>query len=62
MPTDKEMLDFLQKCSGRYTGRVVCRWSGFGRGWRLHETSHSRMKNVRKAIWKFMKENGWKKP
>ena len=35
--TDKKRLDALQSLLGRYTGKVVCRWSGTGRGWRLHE-------------------------
>jgi len=41
MPTDTERLDYLQKLNDRqvYTGKVVCRESTSGRGWRLHETS-----------------------
>jgi hypothetical protein len=55
--TDTELLDFLQKVTDRnsYTGKVVCRWSGIGRGWRLHETSRNDAKsNVRQAIIAFI--------
>ena len=60
MPTDTERIDFLQKITEdvNYTGKVVCRWSAFGRGWRLHETSKpDGMISVRDAIDLFMKEN-----
>jgi len=51
MPSDKEMLDWLERQTGRYTGRVVWRWSTSGRGWRLHETMHPDAKpTVREAI------------
>ena len=36
---DTELLDWLQRKLGSYTGKVICRWSPYGRGWRLHETS-----------------------
>lgn len=49
--TDKQRLDFLQGCLGRYTGRVIFRWSGTGRGWRLHETNQDgSTHDVRAAI------------
>jgi len=51
--TDKELLDYLQTQleRGRYTGKVVCRWSKNGRGIRLHETSRPEAKkSIREAI------------
>jgi len=45
MPTDTEMLDWLQRQRCPYrcdTGPgvgVIFRWSETGRGWRLHETA-----------------------
>ena len=53
MPTDKERLDYLQTLNDRrvYTGKVVCRESTTGRGWRLHETSRLEgLESVRAAI------------
>jgi len=51
--TDKERLDFLQK---QLSGKVVCRESQFGRGWRLHETTRSDgVADVRQAIDIFIK-------
>jgi len=38
-PTDTQMLDWLDKLGGSYTGRVIWRMSSRGHGWRLHETS-----------------------
>jgi len=58
MPTDKERLDFLQKHLGQYSGKVICRQSKTGRGWRLHETLQpGAVNNVRKAIDKFMEND-----
>jgi len=39
-PTDKELLDYLQKLTdeSKYTGWVVLQQSTTGRGWRLHES------------------------
>jgi hypothetical protein len=37
--SDTELLDWLQSKLGSYTGKVICRFSCYGRGWRLHETS-----------------------
>ena len=55
MPTDKERLDFLQSHLGEYSGKVICRESKTGRGWRLHETLQpGAVKNVRQAIDEFM--------
>ena len=49
--TDTERLDFLQRITGKYTGKVLCRWSTTGRGWRLHETSQiGAVEDVRTAI------------
>ncbi len=51
--TDTELLDFLQGLTdrNRYTGRVICRLSGTGRGWRLHESSRiTAISDVREAI------------
>jgi len=57
MRTDTERLDALQELLGEYTGRVICRWSQTGRGWRLHETSsHGNCKDVREAIDQFLDE------
>ena len=53
MPTDTERLDFLQKLTDRkkYTGKVILRESGTGRGWRLHEHSgDGAVVSVRNAI------------
>ena len=50
---DKERLDFLERQNDlkQYTGRCIFRWSGRGRGWRLHETSlESAVESVRQAI------------
>src|SRR5690348_1505064 len=49
-PTDSEMLDWLDRKSGSYTGKVVFRWSETGRGWRLHETNREGHSTVREAI------------
>jgi len=51
--TDTELLDWLESQNSRktYTGFCVFRWSDFGRGWRLHETSRSDgVDSIRKAI------------
>jgi len=51
--TDTERLDYLQKLLDKkeYTGKVLLRGSGTGRGWRLHETSYDQATtNVREAI------------
>ncbi len=51
--TDKQLLDFLQSKNDekRYTGRCICRMSGTGRGWRIHETSGMGAKeSVRESI------------
>lgn len=54
---DKKRLDFLQNNLGSYTGKVICRMSTSGRGWRLHETSlEDAVDSVRKAIDKFIEE------
>jgi len=58
--TDKERLDFLQKLTddAQYTGRVLLRMSGTGRGWRLHETEiPGATVDVREAIDQFITEN-----
>jgi len=55
MPTDKERLDFLQAHLGNYSGKVICRESTTGRGWRLHETlKPTAVNDVRQAIDEFM--------
>ena len=59
IPTDKELLDFLQSLTDEhmYSGRVVCRMSTTRRGWRLHETSRKNgVPNVREAIAHFVAE------
>ncbi len=51
--TDTELLDYLQKLTdqSKYTGRVICRLSETGWGWRLHETSRlGADTDVREAI------------
>lgn len=51
--TDTERLDYLQAMidRGHYTGRVLCRESTNGRGFRLHETSlPGAVSSVREAI------------
>ena len=51
MPTNAEMLDWLDNQTGGYTGRVIFRFSGTGRGWRLHESSKPNAQlTVREAI------------
>ena len=48
---DRLRLDFLQNITGSYTGRVICRMSTSGRGWRLLETSNvDAVPDVRTAI------------
>ena len=55
--TDKELLNYLQKKLGSYSGKAICRWSVMGRGWRLHETSKDDgVPNVREAITAFIKQ------
>lgn len=41
MNDDTKLLDWLQAKTdeARYSGRVLCRLSVQGRGWRLHETN-----------------------
>jgi len=58
-PTDTELLDFLQQelDKSAYTGKVVCRKSTTGRGWRLHETSRNcGILDVRQAIADYVKQ------
>lgn len=57
---DTQLLDYLQVKLGRYSGRVICRWSTIGHGWRLHETGQGgAVSDVRMAIRMFMlKEKG----
>jgi len=53
MPTDKQMLDWLEEQNNKctYTGTCIFRWSRTGRGWRLHETSEDDSQySVRDAI------------
>lgn len=60
IPSDKEMLDWLQKQTDKkvYGGLVIFRWSNFGRGWRLHETiKKGTTTSVRLAIANAMKED-----
>ena len=61
MPSDTEMLDFLQKNTKGYGVGWICRDSYTGRGLRLHETEIGADKGtrstVREAIAKAM-ENG----
>ena len=48
---DSARLDWLDSKTGSYTGHLVWRMSGTGRGWRLHETSiKPAYKTVREAI------------
>lgn len=57
--TDTELLDYLQDKldKGIYTGKVICRWSSSGRGWRLHETTQDGFSDVRCAIKDFIERN-----
>jgi len=49
--SDTKRLDFLQQITGEFSGKVICRWSEFGRGWRLHETNRDgAVADVREAI------------
>lgn len=53
---DTQLLDYLQAKLGRFSGRVICRWSVVGRGWRLHETNQVGLtSDVRTAIRLFMR-------
>ena len=57
--TDTELLDYLQVVTNKakYTGKVICRKSTTGRGWRLHESSRkSATSDVRQAITNFIVE------
>ena len=57
--TDTELLNFLQKKNdeSQYTGLCILRVSATGRGWRLHETSHSGgSSSVREAIFRVMRK------
>lgn len=55
--SDTKRLDFLQQITGGYTGKIICRWSGFGRGWRLHESNREdAVADVREAIDNMMAE------
>jgi len=55
-PTDKEMLDWLDKNAKGYGSGWICRGSFTGRGLRLHETSFDDAKpTVREAIADAMK-------
>lgn len=51
-PTDKEMLDWLEKQNKKtqYTGKCTFRWSSNGRGWRLHETEDSFKRKVHDTV------------
>jgi len=58
-PSDTELLDFLQDITDKaeYAGKVICRKSTTGRGWRLHETSRDNaVPDVRQAIINYMKQ------
>ena len=57
--SDTELLNFLQKKNdeSKYTGLCIFRMSTTGRGWRLHETSHSGgSSSVREAIFREMRK------
>lgn len=63
--TDNQRLDFLQEMLDKkvYTGRVMFRWSGSGRGWRLYETSQNEsVTTVREAIDKAIKDKQTSNP
>ncbi len=56
--TDTELLDYLQQETDKenYTGKVICRHSTTGRGWRLHETTwRGAVPTVREAISNFIR-------
>lgn len=55
MPTDTELLDWMDKQTTGYGAGIIFRQSTTGRGWRLHETSdvwegRAPKKTVREAI------------
>ena len=53
LEADRKRIEFLERllAEGRWTGRAMLRWSGTGRGFRLHETSRPRAhRTVRAAI------------
>jgi len=57
---DTRIIDWLeeQNKKARYTGKCIFRWSGTGRGWRLHETSGlGAVESVRQAILNAMEED-----
>lgn len=61
--TDTELLNYLQQETEKedYTGRVICRQSTTGRGWRLHESSWcGSVTTVRQAIINFIEEEKWR--
>ena len=56
--TDTDRINGLQLLLGKFTGKVACRWSTTGRGWRLHESSREdAVDSVRAAIDAFLNEN-----
>jgi hypothetical protein len=56
--TDTERINALERLLGKFTGKVVCRWSNTGRGWRLHESSREdAVGSVRAAIDAFLDAN-----
>lgn len=56
--TDTERLDALQRLIGKYSGKVLCRWSTTGRGLRIAETSNSdAVADLREAIDRFLDNN-----
>jgi Mg2+ and Co2+ transporter CorA len=58
--TDTDRLNALQTLLGTFTGRVNCRWSSTGRGWRLHEDSGEEARyDIREAIDGFLTKNGF---
>ena len=56
---DTKLLNFLQEQTDKadYTGKVICRKSTTGRGWRLYETSEGdAVSDVRQAIRNYMEQ------
>ena len=57
--TDTDRINALERLLGKFTGKVVCRWTNTGYGWQLYESCRDdAVDSVRAAIDTFLDENG----